>query len=239
MVEKKRGCGFRKVGGLYLCSDGPTDSCHRLPFPLDICPTCKHGIKQSRGWTWIAPKLFEPSCEPEDRTVNLHRPANELHCAFCVICRPIIKGEFGLLWIGERFYKTPEDFLRESREMGVSRRIHKVPRNFKLGETWVLFAHAKAIPATSRPAGVNPETGAILHLEVEAQPGIFEVVRPTRLELLVKESDSTDEKRAELSKKGITPIVVPDDDRDHQGSVYDKEEEQELPLEKRAAEGGA
>jgi hypothetical protein len=30
----------------------------------------------------------------------------------------------------------------------------------------------------------------------------------------------------ELLDKGITPVFVPDDDPDHQGSVYDKEEEE-------------
>jgi hypothetical protein len=30
-----------------------------------------------------------------------------------------------------------------------------------------------------------------------------------------------------LTEKGITPVFVPDDDPDHQGTVYDKEEEEE------------
>jgi len=52
-VEAKRGCRFRKIGGTYLVSDRGGVICDRLPIPLDICPTCGHGIHASRGWTWV------------------------------------------------------------------------------------------------------------------------------------------------------------------------------------------
>ena len=37
-VEGKRGCGFRKPGGLYMVS-AVSAPCGKLPTPLDICPT--------------------------------------------------------------------------------------------------------------------------------------------------------------------------------------------------------
>src|SRR5207302_7622776 len=52
-VEAKRGCGYRKIGGLYFVGGGRGVACDRLPIPLDICPTCGHGIKQTRGFTWV------------------------------------------------------------------------------------------------------------------------------------------------------------------------------------------
>jgi len=51
--ESKRGCGWRKPGGLYLMADGPAELCGKLPIPLEICPSCGGGIKLSRGWTWV------------------------------------------------------------------------------------------------------------------------------------------------------------------------------------------
>lgn len=51
-IEAKRGCGFRKVGGTYLVSEGEGMPCDRLPIKLDVCPVCSHGFKRSRGWTW-------------------------------------------------------------------------------------------------------------------------------------------------------------------------------------------
>jgi hypothetical protein len=49
--DRKRGCGWRKPGGLYLCADGVGGVCGKLPIPLDICPTCHGGIKFCRSWT--------------------------------------------------------------------------------------------------------------------------------------------------------------------------------------------
>jgi hypothetical protein len=53
VVEKKRGCGYREPGGLYLRTDGIGRVCGALPIELTVCPTCSQGIKPARGWTWI------------------------------------------------------------------------------------------------------------------------------------------------------------------------------------------
>jgi hypothetical protein len=55
-IEAKRGCGYRKVGGTYLVSGGLGMPCCKMPILLKTCPCCGHGVKQSRGWTWIDPK---------------------------------------------------------------------------------------------------------------------------------------------------------------------------------------
>jgi len=118
---------------------------------------------------------------------------------------------YGLLWIGESHY-TPEEFTREALQMGVSRRlptpsgkIPRGPKNLKLGETWVLCAHIKACGE-----GVDPETG-----EKVNRPGVFYLFKPTTLEYLLWSSEASPERIEELEKKGITPIVIPDGDRDH------------------------
>ena len=209
-VEAIRGCGYRKVGGLYLCGAGPGMECDRLPYELKVCPVCGAGVKFSRGFTWLdwmayagyhSDHIHEgPKC-----TCALKTTYKEL----CPICNP---GEHyqpsGLLWVGESFY-TPEAFIQEAIQMGVSRRIAAIPKNLKLGETWVLFACKEAV----KKFGVyekDPELGT-----AEGAPGVFYAFRPQRLELLLWQSDFTHDKAVELEKRHITPILIPDGDVEH------------------------
>jgi hypothetical protein len=217
-IEPRRGCGYRKVGGTYLVSGPGGAPCDRLPFPLTVCPVCSCGIKQNRGWTWVNPKALFGGTHAECKDPQY----GNLRC-------PICRGEVeraGLLWIGGQFYKTPEAFEREAYSLGASRRIKAVPRDFVVGETWVLLAHPKAIEKRPEPAIVDDKP-----VPTEYQAGIFYAWRPTRIEKILLESQRGSEEVADLEKRGITPVFVPDGDKDHQGSVYDKEEEEpELPL---------
>jgi hypothetical protein len=230
-IEARRGCGFRKVGGLYLVSDGRAVVCDRLPILLEVCPTCGHGIKHARGWTWVDPAAIVGGVHP--------------HCtdAFpCPLCMaPHELGErAGLLWIGERFYRTPREFDREAAALGVSRRISTVPRGFKIGETWILFAHPKALATPlhcgkcgalmrakrgDERAGVELHCPWCSHKEPAFRPGIFKVWRPQRIEVILLDSQRGSELARDYEAAGITPVYVPDDDPDHHGTVYDDEEE--------------
>jgi hypothetical protein len=126
---------------------------------------------------------------------------------------PEMFGErVGLLWIGADYYPRPSDFSEEAQRLGVSRRIKAVPRGFKLGETWVWLAH----PKVKRIVGEDDRDDQWIG-------GVFHVMRPTKLEKIVTESQSHNEvEMTKLREDGITPVVVPDDDKDHQGSVHDK-----------------
>lgn len=244
-VEARRGCGYRKVGGLYMVGGELSAPCGRLPHPLHVCPTCSGGIKQTRGWTWVKPVALLataqacnfPSFSPSSAFSGMSQ------CAHCPMLDPSIladeEGRCGLLWIGEGFYKTPEDFSREGAEQGVCRRITAIPRGFKVGETWVLVAHPKVNIHESRLAPEQPEElakvnadqaqfGAAAHLVDKLRaPAIFAVFRPTRVEKIITVTQSKDEaEMKKLEEAGITAVVVPDDDKDHQGSVYDKDEKQ-------------
>lgn len=185
-IERKRGCGYRKVDGLYLVCDGPATICDRLPFVLQICPVCGAGIKFSRGFTWvIAESLlggYHQNCKD-----NL-RP--------CPVCDPNKNEKYGLMWVGKQHY-TPETFMYESEIMGVSKRIAAVPRNFKVGFTWILLAHKK------------------VKTNGEKQSAIFTAFKPTRIEKLITKSQATEETLKKLERQGITPVVVPNDDKDH------------------------
>lgn len=207
-TEARRACGYRKVGGLYLVSEGAGAPCCKMPIFLHVCPTCNQGIKQTRGWQWIDP-----------------RPWLTGPCMFdslnCPAAQPERLGNrVGLLWIGAQFYPTPMSFAIEAEKMGISRRILTVPRGFKIGESWVFLAHPKVVQRT------DEETG-----KTEFQGGVFRIFKPQRIEKIVTQSQSENEAEMEkLVKAGITPVVVPDNDRDHQGTVYDDEEEAQLQL---------
>lgn len=213
-VEAKRGCGYRKTGGMYLVTGSEGIACGRMPLPLKCCAACGAGMHPTRGWTWIDPvKLFGdvPDCQMP---------------RLCSICPAAdlsrFGGRAGLLWIGEQFYPTPNHFLLESRNQGISRRISAIPRGFKMGETWIMFAHRKALTVPVRTADIEPDPaqGA---LEIAAThefiPGVFSIVRPTRIELILPESYRHRPDAVafleRLSRRGVTPVYVPDDDRDH------------------------
>ena len=233
-VEAKRGCGYRKVGGLYLVFDAPGMPCDRLPIIIERCPCCGEGLKFTRGWTWIDPiKLFEgdhgAGCSCDE------------HCPACYPSKFFaghensFENKAGLLWVGEKFYSV-ESFLREAADLGVSKRIKAIPRGFIPGKTWVFFAHMKG--------------GMRVKMEDEdlfdMAPAIFMALRPRGFEKIVLESVHNDylkvrdwaaanvgdpakefskkeiENHAEIEalvKANIKPIPVPDDDADHNPSA--------------------
>ena len=141
--EAKRGCGYRQPRGLYLVAKGTSSPCGKLPLPLDICPTCSAGIKFSRAWTWIAPGTLFDEIECKLGVCSLCPLGPETDSPFGSV-RRTLGDRAGLLWVGEKFY-SPDEFLAEAHALGVSRRIPALPRDFKLGETWVFLAHIAAL----------------------------------------------------------------------------------------------
>ena len=228
MKEGKRGCGYRKTGGLYLMSYGDLFSCGRLPIPLVTCPTCGHGIKPARGWTWVdAHALMEVVKKPVISLVKMtevvatYKPCDNPQCGSCPVQKMIIGliKKAGLIWIGEKYYPTPLDYQKEVDQMGFSRRISCVPHGFEIGKTWVLLAHRKAIQ--------NP---LVYGEDPEWTPGIFSVFRPTHIELVVEE-DITEEEIEALEKRGITPVIVKHaEEADTNGSLFEEDDKDELPF---------
>jgi len=219
-VEKKRACGFRKVGNLYLVGDGLPMACDRLPMPLPKCPIYgNYCTKFSRGFTWVEdPYRFFKGEHYIDigRDHGIHLgpiPGNPDEGRFalcleswCVVCRPDYLGErVGLLWVGEKYY-TPGSFIQEAKEMGISKRVHSIPRKFILGESWVLLAHIKG-------AVIHDPRNDALPIEV---PAIFYAFKPQRLEMLVTQNMAKNEEAmTKLQSRGIKPVIVPDYDKDH------------------------
>lgn len=201
-VEKKRQCGYRKVGALYLVNNGPGITCDRLPFTLSTCPICGQGVKQARGWTWVRPPEFLEG----DHNIALGQVVELCEESRCAICRPSIMGtRAGLMWVGSKYY-TPISFQYEAHQMGISKRIPAIPTGIQLGKTWVLLAH---------PDSVN-ERDITLRDPHTITGAVFTAFIPTRIEMLVTQSQYDDDfRRLMLGKRGITAVPVPDDDPHH------------------------
>lgn len=197
-IEQARLCGYRKVGGLYLCGEGVPMHCDRLPYELEICPVCGSGVKFTRGFQWLDWKKY----------AGLHPVCTETSISFCPICQPLAANQpYLLIWVGEQNY-TPDEFIREAEYMGVSKRIPQVPRGLKLGTTEVLFAHTGA-------CGVRQQQQENGDIKMVGIPGVFYAFIPKRVEQLIWKSHATPEKLRSLESRHITPIIIPDDDKDH------------------------
>jgi hypothetical protein len=132
------------------------------------------------GWTWVTlDLLFKGSkCKTD--------PA---YCEACLLGKP--EGKAGLLWIGGCYYQDPSAWTDEASRLGVSRRISRLPRGFKLGETVVLVAHRKGYKYHSGQTG----------------PGVFSAFRPTAIEYVVTDKETQDQLSA-LERRGVTPVKV-------------------------------
>jgi hypothetical protein len=185
-VEGRRGCGYRKAGGLYLACDGEGRFCGALPIPLTVCPTCNCGIKPARGFTWIDLATIRGS-KPciQDKGPN-----------YCDSCAFFSIGRAGLIWVGEVYYKTPHHFDKEAATMGISRRISAVPNGFRVGETWIALAHRRAI-----------QTPFVLGEDPVFTAGIFKLFVPTSIDYIIRKSD-TKEQLDEIEKRGIRLVRV-------------------------------
>lgn len=214
-TESKRGCGFRKVGGLYLVGDYIPIACDRLPYPLDVCPVCGAGIKVGRGMTAINPlHLFGRHSDCTDK----HHP--------CFICDPTEDIAY-IMRVGEKYYPTPEDFIREGIAQGFSKRIAQIPHEFVLGETIIYLAHIKAcvvnVPVAVQQAeamleGDNKQPRLLEAAKIQHKTGLFGAFIPQRIEKLYWQNELDNMSKddlAKLQKRGITPVGIPNGDKDH------------------------
>lgn len=181
---------------MYLVSEGDTDGCGRLPIPCETCPCCGRGMVPARGWTWVkADEIIRA-------TTKKCKFANTKQCAeLCVINQVIIGSETlglaGLIWVGQKHYPTTGHFDKEADSIGVSRRINFIPKEFKLGETYVLLAHQKAIV----------EGDVAMGAELVFKPGIFRIFKPDAIEIVVNGEES-DEVIDGYVKRGLTPVMI-------------------------------
>ena len=185
--EPKRGCGFRKdKGALYLVDLDPANfkPCGKLPFAVGPCPCCGEGIKPARQWVWVeADKLLEEAkarpCPQGDDVLGCPCPMDSSETI----------GRAGLLWIGDKFYSA-DNFLKEAKAMGFSRRVAFVPKGFEIGKTWVLLGHIRAYKG-----------------EKGAKPGILAMFQPKAVEVICDGNESKAEVDR-LVERGLTPVLI-------------------------------
>jgi len=216
-TEKQRGCGYRKPGGMYFVSDGPGKECGRLPIALTVCPCCNAGIKPHRGFQWVLGSLFMGTPCPTEKQLAANNP-----CYTCPLYLLKPTDKVGLMWVGEKFYPTPADFMREGAAMGVSKRIPQIPKDFKVGESWIMLAHRKAIgPLTLDTLADDPEGGK----ERQYQAGVFQAFKPARIEYVVKGTE-TEEELDRLEKRGLTLVkVTPDTTGEQQDLNFETDDD--------------
>ena len=192
-VERPRGCGYRSAGksgvGIYLMGGLYNEACERLPFPLTVCPCCGAGIKPARSWTWVDPRsLFNEEQEPRCLTLSKSEGASGHNCPRCPICNA--KGYFteaersGLLWVGEKFYPTPEHFVKEAIAMRVSRKISAIPHGFEVGKTWVFLAHIRGCQSEKE----------------KPIPAIIHAFRPAQVDIVVDDLKNPPDRALNLAK---------------------------------------
>jgi len=193
-IEKVRGCGYRKVGGLYLMGTGIAVPCDMLPLALHPCEYCGFQIPFSRGFMWISPMYLNVDAEK-------HHKETECKCIEivkdkCPVCFPKVgQGKYGFMWVGARHY-TPESFVKESKEVGVCKKIAKIPKDLEFGKTWILLAHRK-VPFSPE---LNPN--GLRAKEPEYKPAIFYAFRVTRIEKLIWKSKATKRRLNKLKEQG-------------------------------------
>lgn len=197
MARKERGCGTRKVGGIYLFFNFEnTTHCPNLPLPIpDACPCCGEGITQTRGIKYVTPSKLLPVI-----TKKCEMPG-------CPVCNPP-ESKAGLMWVGNMFYSTKQ-FLDEAIAMGISKRVATAPSLLKTGD-WVYFAHPAAIRVGSAvfDEAEAPRKAKNTHTE----PGIFMVAKLTEIQKIIKKEDADNlELIQSLESAGITPVVEYDE----------------------------
>lgn len=226
-IDQKRGCGWREPGGFYMVNMGRAQDCGKLPIPLEICPTCGGGIHFARSWTWV---------NGYELIKTRHCVAEPTQCVGCILSFSLQTTigrlrSCGLLWVGEKFYKTPTEYMTESAQMGISRRINNVPTDFKVGQTIVLLAHIRAIKNYCNDCGGagTLQIPKVLKLEEDEhllpeemrnvrcqgcdgtgtifRRGIFSAFVPSAIEYVTK-GDETADHLAALERRGITPVKV-------------------------------
>ena len=210
-IEAKRLCGYRRVNALYLVGSGMAVSCDLLPLELKACPSCGYEIPFTRGFMWISKRYVEHYALYQHHALWQRTKCSCVQS--CPMCYPNENNleRYGFMWVGSKFYSL-ESFIKEATEMGVSKRIAEVPKGLKLGETWVLLAHPKCLFWEKAPQQtLDPN---LPNVRVE-KPAIFYAFQPQKVEMLIWKSQATSQRILELEKKGITPIIVPDKEKEH------------------------
>lgn len=221
MGEFERGCGYRKVGGVYLVCDGASFTCDGLPVEMVPCHCCEFSVSQARSMQPIpagymtylmrnhkcteekgfpCPICFYAETYPKAKAVIVELPSDSPERLKLEAELPKV---FYLMFVSKEFY-TPESFMEEARLLGVSKRVapNSLPKGFKVGRDWVFLAHGTV------PFPAIDKSGQVLKGERRYATGIFYAFRPSRLELVLYKGDVDDQRIADYEEAGYTVVLL-------------------------------
>lgn len=228
MSESKRGCGYRKIGGLYLVCD-PSDFvvCDGLPMRLMACDCCGYYPKFSRSLQELKPSYVDEMSK-KSHTLKGKTPCS---CyAFCPICAADYTVTYGLMFVSKDYY-TPASFIAEAETLGVSKRISEVPSWLTLGKSWILLAHNE----TPNVSLEEIKGEGLLSKEPTKSRQVFYAFKPSRVEMPVFKGELSQNEITALVEKGITPVFIdptPENKKLHKRAAnFWKRVKNALPLE--------
>lgn len=216
-IEKKRHCGFRTQFSLYLVGKYLNfKECDRLPMAIPKCACCGQEIIFNRSIRQINPhKIFG---RHERKIIEIHEISLTergiepgMTVEGCVdkldaMCMPPDQNHHALMYIGKQYY-TIDDFVKEVKEMGFSKKIAFLPKWLKNNESIFYLARHKYMEETK---GFHPKSGKV------QRDGIFMTVLMTGIEYILPERERENKALMDqLVYNGIVPVFVPDDDPDH------------------------
>jgi hypothetical protein len=211
--EVERGCGWRKIGAYYLVADsGMNVGCDALPLDLDPCGECGYDVPFSRTMQmvhqgYLVPKILFKHATPNEARRSGKKVLDRCRDKTpCPICNLTFGSKFALMVVSSKVY-TPQSFIEEARTQGISKRIDPriLPKDFKLGETWVFLMHKDAI---SIPDEKDPEA-------VKTKRGIFYAFKPERIEAVRGDNENPTITKL-LGERGFKVVKVPHNDPKHQ-----------------------
>ena len=202
--DQRRGCGYRHSGN-YLIGDGFWAGCGKLPLPLaNPCPCCGSGLLatiplKGGGFSYELPRnLRRINALALFRDVTCKNDSAK--CNLCLVNQKVAEIAY-LIGIGEQHYPTKEAFLNEALELGVSKRIGPIPKEFVVGKSPVFLAHPKGKMSNETTLGKNGKA------EIRWEPAVIAIFVPTRIEYVVR-GDESDEEIERLLARGITPVKI-------------------------------
>ena len=90
-----------------------------------------------------------------------------------------------LMWVGEKYYRTPDNFTQEAQDWGISKKVVSMPLGLEIGKTVVFLAHRRAI----------------LEADREPMAGIFSYFVPQGVDLVIEDPDHIPDRAKTLKDK--------------------------------------
>lgn len=217
MGENERGCGWRKIGGVYLVGDGVSACCDGLPVDLGPCDDCGFEVYQARSIVPIHAGFLHSK-------LKTHDCKDDFPCPLCFYGKPwgdlkaeaLAKAEkfsgpkvFFLMWVSQDLY-TPEEFIDEAREFGVSKRIaaNSLPSDFVIGNDWIFLAHRDTKFPKFGTSPLKDDKDRPVPYDVATKRGIFYAFKPQRLELVLYKGQISDADLEEYEETGYTVVLI-------------------------------